>query len=388
MLEGVFEMLRRKMSTRMPGRALGFFAGALAAILTASIPGAAVADEPASAPATPPSATSPGNPAPAAASSTAPAADPVPVTIALPSGTAPRDPAAAPAVPVRYTPRAHHEGTPPSAFNPLTNQVKWNPHWPKFRPVEYVVTGVMGIATFAAFAIPPDPTRWTDITPLDREVRNVLRLDTQGDRNTASDASDLILALMVNQLVVDATLVAWWGHDRPSVAWQMVLIDLEALALTGGIQAIVSGVSSRWRPYRDTCQGQLESQSRDCQENKQYRSFFSGHTSGAFTAAGLMCMNHAYIPLYGGGTREVLTCAGAFAAAATVGTLRVVADQHFATDALVGAAFGTLVGLGVPWLFHYRGGALPEEDARAKKANEVSLHVAPGPLGVVAFGEF
>src|SRR5262245_36279845 len=124
---------------------------------------------------------------------------------------------------------------------------------------------------------------------------------------------------MVNQLFVDSTLVAWWGHDRPSVGYQMILIDLEALALTGGVQAVVSGLVSRWRPFRDTCVGPKNLQTQDCQDNKQYTSFWSGHTSGAFTTAGLMCMHHAYLPLYGGGLREGLTCAATFAAAATVG---------------------------------------------------------------------
>ncbi len=332
-----------------------------------------------------------------------PAKAPPPVTATTPASTAP---AAVPGTPVPSTPevapppapatagagprtrRAHAQETPPSAFNPRANLVRWDPTWPRFRTAEYVVTGIMGISVFAGSAIPPAENNWRPIGTFDAGVRDALRLRSESARKTAADVSDLVLTLMVNQLVVDAMLVAWWGHDRPSVASQLVLMDMEAIAVTGGIQSIVSGLSSRWRPYRDTCVGPLDAQTRDCRDNKQYRSFFSGHTSGAFTVAGLMCMHHAYLPLYGGGAREKLVCVASFAAAATVGMLRMAADQHFLSDVLVGATIGTLGGLGVPWLLHYSGGAKPLVAGRTAWGSDFSLNVAPTPTGLVASGEF
>lgn len=286
--------------------------------------------------------------------------------------------------------RAHHRyAERPSlvAFNPSRLRVTWDDGWPKFRLAEYVTTGAAGVLVFASQAIPPQPANWRDVSSFDAGARDALRLRTLSARNTADDTSDLILTLLVNQLVVDATLVAWWGHDRPSVGYQMVLIDLEALALTGSLQAIVSAAVSRWRPFRDTCVGPVSSQTRDCQENKQYTSFWSGHTSGAFTAAGLMCMHHLHIPLYGGGAPEVITCAASFAAAATVGYLRIAADQHFMTDVLVGAAIGTMSGLGIPWLLHYRGAKAAESEG-GKRAGQASIRIAPGPLSLAVQGEF
>jgi membrane-associated phospholipid phosphatase len=329
---------------------------------------------------------------PAASSTAQPAAAPPPAgsgaasSSPVPGGDS--DSAAASAGPVKRAHRGHSDESYPSAINPIANKVRWDESWPKFRPIEYIATGVMGVAVFAARAIPPQPNNWRGVTDFDAKARSAVRLESLSARNTADDASDLILTLMVNQLIVDATLVAWWGHDRFTVGYQMVLIDLEALALTGSIQALVSSLVSRWRPFRDTCVGPIEKQTQDCQDNKQYTSFWSGHTSGAFTVAGLTCMHHAYLPLYGGGVREALTCATAFAAAATVGYLRMAADQHFLTDVLVGASIGTLSGLGVPWLLHYRGGAKPVKSGRAKQANQVSLRAAPTPMGMVVSGEF
>lgn len=353
------------------------FAGATALLAALLAPPSARAQEPAA-----PAAASTAEPA---ASAAAPAADTA-ASAAATTGVKP-EPSAAPE-------KRAHRGTsdlaPPSAFNPFHNPVRWDPSWPKFGIGEYITTGVMGAAVFAAKAIPPTPDNWRATNGFDSAARDAIRLRSAGERNTADDASDLILALMVNQLVIDATLVAWWGHDRPSVAWQMVLIDLEALALTGGLQALVSAAVSRWRPFRDKCvnAGPEETQDADCATNKEFTSFWSGHTSGAFTVAGLMCMHHAHLPLYGGGAREKAVCAASFAAAATVGMLRIASDNHYLSDVLVGAGIGTMVGLGVPWLFHYRGGADVDAAGRERRGNQVSFRLSPMPMGIGASGEF
>jgi membrane-associated phospholipid phosphatase len=354
-----------------PGGARRLLAGTMTVLAALLAPGTARAAEPPTSPTVAATAT--------AAASAAPSSPPV----------AKKSPQADSGIagPVERAHHFHAERPPPSAFNPRAMKVRWDESWPKFRLGEYITTGLAGALVFAARAIPSQPDNWRDVSAFDAKARSAIRLGTPGARNTADDASDLVLALMVNQLVIDATLVAWWGHDRPSVGYEMMLIDLEALAVTGSLQALVSTAVSRWRPYRDSCVGPKEDQPYDCQSNSQYTSFWSGHTSGAFTVAGLMCMHHAHLPLYGGGMREVLTCAGSFAAAATVGYLRMAADQHFLTDVLVGAAIGTMSGLGIPWLLHYRGGAKPRAASQAR-ASQVSLRVLPTPMGLAASGEF
>jgi len=331
--------------------------------------------------------------APAATSTAAPA-----LTSTAAPGVAASPPGSAAANKPKAASGAAESAAPPTAprLEPARPQpaipdlpkhpVKWREDWPKFRVAEYIATPLLGVGVFAARTIPPQPNNWRHVSDFDVASRNAIRIGSPGGRNTADDASDLILGLMVNQLLVDATLVAWWGHNQSSVGYQMLLIDLEALALTGALQAVVSAGVSRWRPFRDTCVGPVEDQTQDCQDNKQFTSFWSGHTSGAFTVAGLMCMHHAHVPLYGGGVREALTCAASFAAAASVGYLRMAADQHFMTDVLVGAAIGTMSGLGVPWLLHYRGGATPEK--KKKSGSQVSFRVLPTPVGLSASGEF
>ncbi|AUX39201.1 hypothetical protein SOCE26_005830 [Sorangium cellulosum] len=294
-----------------------------------------------------------------------------PVAAAPPLATAPPLAAAPPAGgPQRPSPARH---------------LAWDPRWPRFRVGEYVATGVLAATAFATLAIPPAEGRWTGVSGFDRSARDVMRIGSDRNREFARDASDLLLALTTNHLAVDALLVAWWGHGRGSVAWQLAMIDIETLALNAAMNGVVAGFASRERPYRAQCGGPEELQDRDCRGSKRYRSFYSGHSSTAFTAAGLTCSHHARLPLYGGGAADALACGASLATAAAVATLRVVSDQHFATDALTGAALGTLTGFGVPWLLHYRDGA-PEADAPRREG--VSIRFVPAPLGGYLVGRF
>ena len=64
--------------------------------------------------------------------------------------------------------------------------------------------------------------------------------------------------------------------------------------------------------------------------------------------------------------------------------MRVIGDQHWASDVMVGAGMGTIIGLGMPWLLHYRIDALPEV------ASDSSLRVQlmPTPQGAFLMGQF
>jgi membrane-associated phospholipid phosphatase len=104
-----------------------------------------------------------------------------------------------------------------------------------------------------------------------------------------------------------------------------------------------------------------------------YRSFYSGHTSTAFAAltAGSMTWT-----LRHGGTwwPWVVTAV----VGVSVGLERVYAGRHFPSDVLMGAAAGTVVGLGVPWL-HARA-RLGPGSVEIAPATEGALLVWDGPL--------
>jgi membrane-associated phospholipid phosphatase len=218
----------------------------------------------------------------------------------------------------------------------------------------------------------------------DGSARSALRIQNDEFRRIAQDASDLLLSISINQAAVDALLVAWWWRGSGDVAWELAMMDIEAFTFDAALNGLVAGFTSRERPYRDKCAAPDERDS-NCTGNRRYRSFFSGHTSTSFTAAGLICSQHAHIPLYGGGTADTLACAASFTVATAVGALRVVSDQHFVTDVLTGAAIGTLTGFGLPWFLHFRG--TRREVGRAPSTG-VSMRLVPAPLGGHVVGTF
>jgi membrane-associated phospholipid phosphatase len=272
-------------------------------------------------------------------------------------------------------------------IDPSLPPLVWRDEWPRFRDWEYVVTGVAALASFASLAVPPPATKWRNLNTFDEKARSALRFPDQDDRDVAKDASDLLMTLLINQLFLDTLVVTWWWRGQGTIAWQINMINLEAVALNGAFHGLTSVLAGRERPYFGVCTGPEDDQLRDCRGSKRYRSFFSGHTSTSFVAAGLICSHHIALPLYGGGAAEAgIMCGAGFASAATVGLMRIMSDQHYMSDVLSGAAVGMLFGLGVPWIFHYGGGARPDRPAGGPPA--VSIQLVPTLGGGYVTGQF
>ena len=90
-----------------------------------------------------------------------------------------------------------------------------------------------------------------------------------------------------------------------------------------------------------------------CEAGTPNRSMPSGHEAFAFTGAGLLCTNHAYLPQYGDPDTERTACAVSLGLATATGVLRIMADRHYATDVMVGSLIGLFSGFGLPRLLHY-----------------------------------
>jgi membrane-associated phospholipid phosphatase len=262
--------------------------------------------------------------------------------------------------------------------------VSWNPAWPTFRTGEWVATG-LGVATLLGSRVAPQRTQhWQGGILYDDLGRDAFRVGGASGRRQARDASDILLAVNESWPYFDAFVVAAWYRQSPEVAWQQGLITAEVLAVTAGMQSLVSAFVSRERPYGRRCgDASFPEDSRDCKSSDRYLSFYSGHTSQAFAAAAVQCMHHAYVPLYGGGAADDWACAGALGIAATTAMLRMATDVHYATDVTVGALMGSATGLLLPWLLHYRYGA-----STAPSSTGMSFTVIPtglGATGVLVF---
>jgi membrane-associated phospholipid phosphatase len=190
----------------------------------------------------------------------------------------------------------------------------------------------------------PDVARWTGPILFDGPARDALGASSQGLRTAAGRGSDVgQLGLAAYPLIVDAGLVTWLSKGRGDVARRLFLVDVEAFALNGLLTALVQRSVGRERPFAQGCgtAGHAACTSPDDRNT----AYFSGHTSFAFTAATLLCFQHGRLNLYG--DADGLVCPLALAVASATGLLRIVADRHWASDVLTGAAVGAAAGTAV-----------------------------------------
>jgi hypothetical protein len=264
---------------------------------------------------------------------------PPPAVLSAPLGASPRSTSPGAAPPAQRTERAR-------------GGVEWR--WQPMQTWEYVATAGLAGATIASMAIPIGQGRWITRNEVDEHLGAPLQPDDNEDRRAADDASDILLALGIDHLLFDSVVVGWGIQGRGDVGYQMAMIDVETLTLSVTVTTLIKSLAARERPYGTRCNDPARAGAPECAAGERYKSFFSGHAATAFTVAGLNCMHHTHIPLYGGGAPDALACVGSLGAATAVGFLRVRAFDHYPTDVLTGAAFGTAVGLGLPWLLHYR----------------------------------
>lgn len=259
-------------------------------------------------------------------------------------------------------------------------------HWDGFARVgagEYFVTTFMLASLGMAQTIQPSPAPWRGRNGFDETWRTALRARSADGRRAADIASTALVALSGVEVAADALVVAPVRGD--GVAWQLAMIDVQAMAFTLLLQSVVSRGASRERPYGRTCSTPMDEGDSDCTGDLRYQSFFSGHTATAFTFAGLTCMHHLRLPLYGGGGPDATACTIASVAAVTTGVLRTVADKHYLSDVLVGAGVGMLSGLGIPWLYYRVGLVRPRSQERP---SGLFVTVVPSPNGGVVVGRF
>jgi membrane-associated phospholipid phosphatase len=278
--------------------------------------------------------------------------------------------------------RAEPPPAPPVTSDAARTPVVWDPAWARAGTADYFVIGGSASLALAAAIISPLPNHAYGGVLFDESVRDAVRLSTSSARYAARDASDVLVSLSTTwPLFVDAMITTWWYRQSADVAYEMAIIDAEALTITAALQGVTNTIASRERPYGRNCGTTLSPDLVDCDNPGRYRSFFSGHSSLTFTSAGLLCSHHLHLDLLGG-PADVTTCVTGYLVAATTASLRVLGDMHYASDVLTGAVVGTAVGLVVPAL-HYRRSRATSDSARG-----MDVRIVPSPTGASVMGTF
>jgi membrane-associated phospholipid phosphatase len=205
---------------------------------------------------------------------------------------------------------------------------------------EYWLHGVLtGVALSGAAAVTgfrgEHGARWDWELGLDRSVR--------ANFNAAAAQTSDVLGVSSFVLPVAAQLAR--GVD--TAFGNAELIYLEAHAANLLLTSVTKEIVRRPRPYTYSAapdvQGFAESQG-----SESYVSFFSGHASGAYTAAVAGSL------LYSARTREPWTRHALWGAemllAGTTAQLRVRAGRHYRTDIWVGSLVGSAIGVALPAL--------------------------------------
>ena len=270
----------------------------------------------------------------------------------------------------------------PASPDEAPHRLVWNPEWPRFRPIGYALTGasVLGALAVTLFIDYPSEGRWKGGILFDDALRNAWRARSPGVRDAVRIASDITLVTSIVQVGLLDSVILPLADRSPDVAAQLTLINAQAFSLNILVATLLFKIVARERPLVHDCQSNPNFD--PLCNTGAYASFPSSHTSTAFTAAGLTCVHHAYLPIYGG-PWDMAACAEALAVATATGVFRIVGDRHYASDVIVGAVIGFAIGYLYPWLLHYR------LDEHERKASASSVGIAPAPpYGLNLAGSF
>ena len=250
---------------------------------------------------------------------------------------------------------------PAAAADPET--VEWSPDWHRVNLLEGAAVIAM---TFAATQVDqripyPQHAGWQGGILFDDWARDTFRGRTRAIQSTASTASDwMYRAGSLVPFVMDGYFGALSVHQNADVAIQLFFIDLEAYGVSALVSLGAEHVVGRARPYTESCNltegGRLFHQ---CGTGNDARSFYSGHAAATSTTAGVVCAEHQHLPLFGGGFADLAPCLVMIGVSATAGIMRLVYDEHWASDVITGWIVGTAAGYVLPSVLHYGFGGRP-----------------------------
>ena len=251
---------------------------------------------------------------------------------------------------------------------------------------DYVAAGSLlaGVGLSLAF-VPQRHDGWTSGGVLmDDGIRDAIALPTREGRDRAVSISDATYyGSIVSPVLIHPTIAA--ARGRTEAAWQMTVINAESFALTGMVSVLTQRLVARTRPFAQECAKDSKYDVECGDSSVKSQSFLSGHTAMAFTGAGLTCAHTRRLALYGQ-PFDTLACVAGLAVATTTGVTRMMADKHYATDVLAGAAVGIASGFVWPTLAHGR--AAPEGATSKKSTGRVMVAPTFGgsSVGLSAIG--
>ncbi|WP_242343819.1 phosphatase PAP2 family protein [Anaeromyxobacter terrae] len=229
--------------------------------------------------------------------------------------------------------------------------------------VDVPVTLLAG-ALAAGLALPqlsPSHCRFCAVNRLDEAARDAIRLPGAGAALRARHISDVIDSGVLSVGAVTLSALGAAQDGMRQTFFEDMLVVAESVAIASDLANAAKDGFARPRPAGGSA---FMPGSRD-------RSFYSGHTSFAFSLATAT----ATVATIRGRSWAPWAWGAGLTLATGVGYLRMAGDAHWLTDVVAGAAVGSAVGFAVPWFFHRRSGP--------RRRRGLDLQPAPGGIALV-----
>lgn len=219
---------------------------------------------------------------------------------------------------------------------------------------EIIATLGLGLSAAGIKLLHPEPRfGFRGGVLFDDQVRAWLRVKDETKHETIRLISDVLQISLIAAPFADSGRRYLNNNISGETFLKQSLIDAQSFVLAMSIILASKTFVGRLRPKTPPCAGGDDDLS--CASSALRKSFISGHTTASFTGAGLLCTRQASNSKTKIHWSEKWICPSALAIASGVGLMRIMSDDHYATDVLAGAAVGLLSGYLLPRLLYETG---------------------------------
>ena len=209
------------------------------------------------------------------------------------------------------------------------------------RELTWLGVGAVSLGASQVIQKAVDPLTPAQVAALNRaDVNSFDRNATLHYSASAARLSDVTLLGTGGVLGVLTLATRPMRQDIKTVA----VMYVETALLVNGVGGIVKGLTQRTRPFVYNADAPIA----DKLALDARQSFFSGHSANAFATA--IFTGEVFRHYFPDSKLKPYVWVGSLGLATATAYLRYEAGKHYPTDLLAGAAFGSLVGWGIPKL--------------------------------------
>lgn len=201
--------------------------------------------------------------------------------------------------------------------------------------------GAVSLGASVALSHTIDPLTAGEIATLNRTEVNAF--DRQATYHWSTSAHQLSNVTLASNVALVGLLAVGTKPMRQDIK-TVAILYAETMLLANGIERTVKSVAQRTRPFVYNPDAPLDEKL----DRNARQSFFSGHATNAFATA--VFTSEVFRHYYPHSRLKPVIWVGSLGLASATAVLRYEAGRHYPSDLIVGAAFGSLVGWGIPKL--------------------------------------